>query len=367
MNVPVNEPVITEEAKSLVTEALSTGWISSAGPNIEKFEKEFAAYIGVKHALTTTSGTTALHLALAALNIGEGDEVIVPTFTMIASVDAILYVRATPIFIDSDPETFNMDVSLLAKKITPKTKAIMPVHIYGHPVDMDPVLDLAKKHKIMVIEDAAEAHGALYKGRMCGSMGHVNAFSFYGNKIITTGEGGMLTTNDDAIAARARTLRDLAHSPKKRFWHEEMGFNYRMTNMQAGVGLGQLRHIKEFLAKKQWMAQQYASQLQSVRGLRLPITKDYATNVYWMYAVLVEDTLGITKDELRARLKDKGVDTRDFFYSTASMPLVREYVDPSEPFPVAEDLGKRGLYLPSGLALTEEQIAYVCDTIKSVV
>ncbi len=366
MKVPVNEPVITAEAKANVAEAMNTGWISSAGPFIDQFEKAFAAFIGVKHALTATNGTTALHLALAAANVGKGDEVIVPTFTMIASIDAILYTGAKPVFIDSDPETFNMDVRLLEKKITPKTKAIMPVHIYGHPVDMDPVMATAKKHDIMVIEDAAEAHGATYKDAMCGSIGHINAFSFYANKIITTGEGGMVTTDDDAMAARVRALRDLAHSPKKRFWHEEVGYNYRMTNLQAGVGLGQLKNVEKFLATKQWMADGYAKGLAGVKGLRLPVTKDYAKNVYWMYAMLVEPEFGMTKDELRTKLKEEGVDTRDFFYSAAAMPLVQGMVDPAERFPVAEDIEKRGLYLPSGLALTQEQLDYVCDTIRKI-
>jgi perosamine synthetase len=365
--VPVNEPLITDESKRLVQEAMDTGWISSAGPCIETFEKEFAAYLGVKHAVTTMNGTTALHLALASLGIGPGDEVIVPAFTMIASVDAILYTGAKPVFIDSERETFNMDVSQLAKKITKKTKAIMPVHIYGHSVDMDPVLELAKKHQLFVVEDAAEAHGATYKGHKCGSMGHINAFSFYGNKIITTGEGGMIVTNDDQLAARARTLKDLAHSPKRRFWHEEIGYNYRMTNLQAAVGLGQLRSIDQFLKTKQWMADRYAEGLKDVPGLRLPITKDYAKNVYWMYAVLVEDACPLSKDNLRKALLEKGVDTRDFFYSAASMPLVEKFLKAKDHFPIAEDIEKRGLYLPSGLALTDEQITYVCDSIHDIV
>jgi len=367
MKVPVNEPVITDESKKLVLDALETGWISSAGQYIETFEQEFAQFLGVKHAITTTSGTTALHLSLLALGIGPGDEVIVPAFTMIASVDAILYVGAKPVFIDSEPDTFNMDVSLLEKKITKHTKAIMPVHIYGHSVDMDQVLQIAKAHDIVVLEDAAEAHGATYKGRMCGSMGRINAFSFYGNKIITTGEGGMVVTDDTVLAARCRTLKDLAHSPKRRFWHEELGYNFRMTNLQAAVGVGQLRSIKTFLEKKRWMAAEYGKRLKDVKGLRLPITKDYAENVHWMYAVIVEDSCALSKNELRSALTDVGIDTRDFFYSAASMPLVKQYVDPSEHFPVAEDLEKRGLYLPSGLALTQEQIEYVCQSICDII
>jgi perosamine synthetase len=231
---------------------------------------------------------------------------------------------------------------------------------------MDPLLEIAKKYDLSVVEDAAEVHGATYKGKMCGSMGHMNAFSFYGNKIITTGEGGMVVTNNDELAARARTLKDLAHSPKKRFWHEEIGYNYRMTNMQAALGLGQLQHVHEFVEKKQWMAREYEKGIKAIKGIKVPTTKEYATNVYWMYAILVDDQFPMTKDELRAALIEKGIDTRDFFYSVASMPLGKPYVKNSETFPVAEDIEKRGLYLPSGLAITQEQINYVCESIHAI-
>ncbi|MDD5103910.1 MAG: DegT/DnrJ/EryC1/StrS family aminotransferase [Candidatus Peribacteraceae bacterium] len=375
MTVPVNEPVITAEAKQNVHEALESGWVSSAGRYIQEFEAAYARYLGVKHAITTTSGTTALHLALAALGIGPGDEVIVPDFTMIASAFAVLHAGARPVFVDVDPAIYTIDPSQIAAKITPRTKAIMPVHIYGHPADMDPILTLAREWKIAVVEDAAEAHGAEYKGRLCGSMGTVNAFSFYGNKIITTGEGGMVVTDDDAIAIRARSLRDLAHSPSKRFTHETVGFNYRMTNLQAGLGLGQLQHIAEFLKKKQWMAERYAQGLAGVRGLRLPVTRPWAKNVYWMYAVLVEDAFGMTRDAFRAALKERGIDTRDFFTSCAAQPALHDADPPplglarglrQGPFPVTEDIAERGLYLPSGLALTEEQISAVISAIREI-
>ena len=242
----------------------------------------------------------------------------------------------------------------------------MPVHIYGHPVDMDPVLAMAKRHHLWVIEDAAEAHGARYKGRLCGSMGTVNAFSFYGNKIITTGEGGMVVTNDDALAVKAHQLKDLAHSARKRFWHEELGFNYRMTNLQAALGSGQLAHIEEFLAKKQWMAAQYASQLHGVRGLRLPVTKPWANNVYWMYAVLVEDPFPLSRDALRLALKERTIDTRDFFSSCSAQPITRKYCGDGGSFPVTEHIASHGLYLPSGLALTQEQLDTVCHAIREI-
>jgi len=279
MNVPVNEPVITPEAKHFVLDALETGWVSSAGKYIQEFEEAFARYLGVKHAITTTSGTSALHLALAALGVGSDDEVIVPDFTMIASAFAVLYTGARPVFVDVDPETFTLDPLKLAAAVTPRTKAIMPVHIYGHPADMDPILSFARERKIAVVEDAAEAHGAAYRNRLCGTMGTVNAFSFYGNKIITTGEGGMVVTDDDDIAERVRSLKDLSHSPAKRFVHEAVGFNYRMTNLQAALGLGQMAHIEEFLQKKQWMAERYAQGLNGIPGVRLPVTREWAKNV----------------------------------------------------------------------------------------
>ena len=365
MNVPVNEPVITDAAKKYVTEAVETGWVSSGGKNIAAFEEKFAQYIGVKHAITTTSGTASLHLALVALGIGPGDEVILPAFTMAACLNAVLYTGATPVLIDSEPETFNLDTAQLFDHISPKTKAIMPVHIYGHACDMDSVLDAAKQHDIAVVEDAAEVHGGTYHGKMCGSMGDIGCFSFYGNKIITTGEGGMVVTDDDELASHMRSLKDLAHHPEKRFWHDRMGFNYRMTNMQAGLGLGQLENIDKFLAHKKWMGEEYTKRLGDISGLRLPITKDGVTNVYWMYSVLVEDDFGMSRDDLRAALKEKGVDTRDFFFSLASMELAAT-ARKDDSYPIAEDISQRGFYLPSGLALSEEQLSYVCETLHAI-
>ena len=366
MKVPVNVPVITPAAKKYVADAMESGWISSGGPYIEKFERAFADYIGVRHAVSVTSGTAALHIALLSLDIGEGDEVIVPDFTMIASVFAVIYTGATPVFVDIESDTYNIDVALIEKKITKKTKAILPVHIYGHSVDMDPLIAVAKKHHLTIVEDAAEAHGALYKGRKCGSMGSVGCFSFYGNKIITTGEGGMIVTNDDALAERMRRLKDLAHMPERRFWHDEVGYNYRMTNLQAACGLGQLESIDEFLAHKRWMTAAYEKRLRNINGLRLPVTRDYATNVHWMYAILLTDDFPLTRDAVQDALKEKGVDTRDFFPSSAQQPIIRKLYPTQERFPVSERAATRGLYLPSGLALTQEQLDYVCDCIHTI-
>ena len=366
MRVPVNEPVITDAAKRYVIEAMESGWVSSAGKYIDQFEEKFAKYLGVKHAVTTTSGTSALHVGLLAMGIGEGDEVIVPNFTMIASVFAVIHAGAKPVFVDCESDTFTIDISGIEEKITKNTKAVMPVHIYGHPVDMDPLLALAKRHNLQVIEDAAEVHGARYKGRLCGSIGDVSCFSFYGNKIITTGEGGMIVTDDDMIASHARSLKDLAHSPQKRFTHEEVGYNFRMTNLQAACGLGQLESIEKFLEKKQWMAREYEKRLQGIPGLRLPVTKEWAENVYWMYAVLLEEGFPLSRDALREALKEKGVDTRDFFQPCSSQPALRHLSQTEESFPVTEHIAERGLYLPSGLALTKEQIEYVCEAIREV-
>lgn len=374
MNVPVNEPVITAAAKKYVADAMETGWVSSGGPYIERFEKAFAEYVGVKHAVAVTSGTAALHVALLSLGIGKDDEVIVPDFTMIASVFAVIYTGATPVFVDCEPDTYNIDVTKIGAAITKKTKAILPVHIYGHSVDMDPLLAVAKKHGLSVIEDAAEAHGALYNGstalttgeKQCGSMGNVGCFSFYGNKIITTGEGGMVVTNDDALAARIRRLKDLCHMPERRFWHDEVGYNYRMTNLQAALGLGQMESITDFLRHKDWMASEYGKRLGKIRRIQLPVTKPYAKNVHWMYGIVLTEEFPMTRDAFRAALKEKGVDTRDFFPSSAQQPIIQQRYHRTERFPVSERIAARGCYLPSGLALTDEQLQYVCDCIKEI-
>jgi len=365
--VPVGEPLITEEAKRYVAEVMASGWISSAGPAVELFERRFADFLGVGHAVATTSGTTALHLALAALGIGPGDEVIVPDFTMIATVCAVLYTGAAPVFVDCDPDTYTLDADLVGKAITRHTRAIVPVHIYGHSADMDPILALADAHGLRVVEDAAEAHGATYKGKLCGSLGHLAAFSFYANKIVTTGEGGMVVTDDDALAARARLLRDMAHRPGHRFLHDELGFNYRMTSLQAACGVGQLEHIAAFLERKRWMAAEYGRRLRGIEGLRLPVTRPWAGNVHWMYAVLLDDRFPCSREELRAGLAERGVDTRAFFRSSASQPMVRKLGAAQGPVPVAEAIAARGLCLPSGLALTQEQIDFVCDAIDDIV
>jgi len=365
--IPVCEPFLSDKEFEYVIDCLKTNWISSKGKYIEEFERKFANYCGCKYGISTTSGTTALHLALASLGIGRGDEVIIPAFTMIATAFAIVYTGAKPVLVDSEPETWNIDVSKIEEKITPKTKAIIPVHIYGHPCDMDPIMNIAEKHGLWVIEDAAEAHGAEYKGRKVGGIGHIGCFSFYGNKIITTGEGGMVVTNDPKIAEKARCLKDLAHSPQKRFLHTSIAFNYRMTNVQAAIGLAQLERIEELVESRRIHASLYNNLLKDVPGIRLPQEKEWAKNVYWMYSILIEDNFGINRDKLIERLKDKQIETRTFFIPIHQQPaFLNMGLFKTQRYPTAEELSKKGMYLPSSSRLREEEITYICNMIKEV-
>lgn len=364
--IPVNEPVLSKDSKHNVIECLETGWVSSSGKFIKQFEQELCGYLGMKYGVAVSSGTAALHVALLSLGVGPGDEVIVPAFTMAATWLAVLYVGAKPVFVDCELETYNLDPKLIEEKITKRTKAIIPVHIYGHPVDMDSILKIAKKHKLWVIEDAAEAHGAEYQGQKCGSFGDINCFSFYGNKIITTGEGGMVVTNDPVLADKARKFRDLHHSAK-RFIHDGVGYNYRMTNMQAALGCGQLKHIDEYITKKRHMADLYSRLLSDIPGLKLPVTKPYAKNVYWMYAVVIDEAkFGMSRDKFRETLKQWDIDTRDFFYAPSTQPILARYLTRKEKFPNTEYISHCGLYLPSGLAITDDQIHKVAGVIRKL-
>ena len=366
--IPVNEPLISGNAKKYVLDCIETGWVSSVGKYIEKFEKNFADFLGVKYATTTTNGLASLHLALVSLGIGKGDEVIIPDLTIISCALAITYTGATPVLVDVDEKTGNIDPGRIEEKISKRTKAIMVVHLYGHPADMDPIMSLAKKYKIAVVEDAAEAHGAEYKGKKVGSIGETGCFSFYANKIITTGEGGMLVTNDKKIYEKAVLLKDLAHSKKRRFLHEEIGFNYRMTNLQAALGLAQLEEVDKYIEKKLWIGDIYNKELSGISNLELPIDEAFAKSVYWMYAIRVKKNNNITKDELRSKLFKLGVDTRDFFYPLHDQPVFKRLgMFGNEEYPISSDLSERGFYIPSGLALTKQQILNVVKAIKRAV
>jgi len=365
--IPVCEPYLDGNELEYAADCIKDNWISSLGKYIGEFEQGFARYCGAKYGVSTTSGTTALHLALVSLGIRKGDEVIVPTFTMIAPAFGVVYTGAKPVLVDCEPDTWNMDVSQIERKITQNTKAILPVHIYGHPCDMDPILEIAQKLNLYVIEDAAEAHGAEYKGRKVGGIGTVGCFSFYANKIITTGEGGMIVTDREWVAERARRLRDQAYSPEKRFLHTDVGFNYRMTNIQAAIGLGQLERISELVERRRKTARLYNELLKEVEGIRLPAQKEWAKNVYWMYSILIQDEFGISRDELQAKLKESGVDTRAFFIPMHQQPAFGNLgLFEGESYPVSEEISRRGMYLPSGSGLQEEEIEFVCATLKQI-
>jgi perosamine synthetase len=360
--LPVAEPSLEGNELAYVSDCVRSGWVSSLGEYIPRFERGFADFCGVRYGVAVGNGTIALHLALAVLGIGPGDEVIVPTLTFIATANAVRYAGATPVFVDSEPGTWNLDPLEVARRVTPRTKAIIPVHLYGHPADMQPILELAAQRDLHVIEDAAEAHGACYKGRRVGSLGILNCFSFYGNKIITTGEGGLLTTDDEQLAERARFLRDHAMSPEKRYWHPEIGYNYRMTNLQAALGVAQLELIEEFIARKRRIARTYSQLLEDVSGLVLPPEETWATSVYWMYSVLVTEAFPLSRDELIPRLRSQGIDSRPFFHPIHTMPPYYQ----EETYPVAERLSQQGLNLPSGVRLTDADLERVALAIRQV-
>ncbi|KMY69275.1 aminotransferase DegT [Desulfocarbo indianensis] len=345
---------------------MDTGWVSSAGEFIPRFEEQFAAFCGSAHGVSAMNGTCALHLALAVLGLGPGDEVLVPSLTFVATANAVSYTGAKPVFVDSEAATWNLDPARLEAAITPRSKAAIVVHLYGHPADMAAIMAIARRHDLTVIEDAAEAHGAeaLLDGawRRVGSMGRMGCFSFYGNKILTTGEGGMLVTDDAELAQRAFWLRDHAMDKSRPYWHPEIGFNYRMTNLQAALGLGQLERVEEILAGKLQVARLYAEGLAGVRGLQAPPAEPWAKSVYWMYSVLVNRDFPLSRDQLRQELLAAGIDTRPFFHPLHTLPPYAK----GQRLPVCEDLAQRGLNLPSGPAISPEEIARVCQVIRGV-
>lgn len=362
--IPVFEPVIEEDDIEAVVAALRAGEISGTfGENIKQFEQEFAEYVDCKYGVAVNSGSSALHLAVAAAGIGEGDEVLVSASTNIATALAAYHNGALAIPVDSEARTWNLDLDKLEEQITPATKAIIPVHLYGHPVDMDKLMAIARTHNLIVIEDCAESHGATVRGRKTGGFGDMACFSFYANKVITTGEGGMITTNDEKLAEKLRLLRNLAFT-EPRFKHFDAGFNFRMPGFVAALGLSQLRKIERIIGEKRRVAEQYNQGLKGISGLRLPVEEEWAKNVYWMYALVVEDAFGISRDELAGRLYAEGIQTRTFFCPMNQQPVLAEQDNYRETLaPVADDLWERGLYLPSAWNLSKAKIEKVCAVI----
>jgi len=361
--IPVAEPCLGEEELKNVIEAVKSGWISSKGKFIEEFEGGFAKYCGVKYGVATANGTAALHLALKSLGIGKNDEVIVPTLTFVATANAVTYCNAKPIFVDSHPEYWCIDPEKIEEKVTKNTKAIIVVHLYGHPCDMDWIMDIAEDKGLYVIEDCAEAHGAEYKGKKVGSFGDIACFSFYGNKIITTGEGGMCVTNNEGLAERMRLLRDHGMSRHKKYWHDIVGFNYRMTNLQAAIGIAQLGKLDEFIEKKRQIAKWYAEKLKELeeKGLIKPHPEmPWAKCVYWMYSILIENKAKIGRDELMKKLEEKGIETRPFFIPMHILPIHKR----DGRFPVAEKLAREGVNLPSSVKLNREDVEIIVDCLR---
>ncbi len=366
--IPVNEPLLNGNERKYLNECIDTGWISSEGPFVRKFEENMAKAAGRKHGIAVCNGTVALETAVAALELKPGDEVIMPTFTIISCAAAIVRRGCVPLLVDSDPVTWNMDTAKIEARITPRTSAIMVVHIYGLPVDMDPVLRIAEKHKLRIIEDAAQMHGQTYNGKPCGGFGDISTFSFYPHKHVTTGEGGMVMTDDEKLAERCRSLRNLCFLPKKRFVHEELGYNFRMTNLQAALGMAQLERLPEFVGRKRSMGKRYTELLTHAKGLEfMPAKAEYADNIYWVYGMVLKDEVPFDAEEAMSRLSQMGVGTRPFFWPMHEQPIFhRMGLFRDERYPVAERLARRGFYIPSGMALTELQMDEVAEAVKNM-
>lgn len=366
--IPVNQPLLGEREKAYLLECIESGWVSSDGPFVSRFETAFAEKVGRRHGIAVANGSAALDVAVAALELPAGSEVIVPTFTIISCVSSLVRAGLRPVLVDAQPDTWNMDVAALEGLIGPRTSAIMAVHIYGLPVDMTPLLELGHRHGLRVIEDAAQMHGQTYHGRPCGSFGEVSTFSFYANKLITTGEGGMVLTDDDALAERCRSLRNLSFQAHRRFVHETLGWNYRISNLQAAVGLAQVERMDSLVARKRQIGRIYDAALQGARGVQRPKpSMEGAENAYWVYGLVLDDDVEFAADEAARRLGALGVGTRPFFWPMHEQPVFQKSgLFAGEHHPVAERLARRGFYLPSGLGVSDADIEAAARALLTV-
>jgi perosamine synthetase len=358
--IPVAEPSIGEREVGLVSEAVRSGWVSSLGEYVGAFEEELASRCGVAHAIATSNGTAALHLALAVAGIGPDDEVVVPSMTFVATAAAVRYLGALPVFADSDPDHWCVDPGDVARRVGSRTRALIAVDLYGHPADMDALSHIAAEHGLVLVEDAAEALGASYRRRPAGGLGRLGVLSFYGNKIITTGEGGAVLTDDAELAERARFLRDHAMDPERRYWHGEIGFNYRITNLQAALGVAQLERLDEFLARKRAIAAAYRGGVQDIAGVTVQAEAEWASSSWWMTTLRIDDAQGVDRDELAVRLGGRGVDSRPTFVPLHVLPPYRQ----EKSLPVAEAVGREGLSLPSSTSLSDTELEYVIASVR---
>lgn len=366
--IPVNTPLLIGNEAEYLAECVRTGWISSEGPFIQRFEVAMAKIAGRRHGVAVTNGSVALDIAVHALDLSPGDEIIIPTFTIISCAAAVVRAGLTPVVVDCDPVTWNMTIEGVEAAITSRTRAIMLVHIYGLPVDLDPIMSIAQKHDLKIIEDAAEMHGQTYRGNPCGGFGDLSIFSFYPNKHVTTGEGGMIMTNDDSLADRLRSLRNLCFQPQQRFVHEELGWNARMTNLQAALGVAQTERLDETIKIKRWIGKLYDEALEELEAIQRPIARtNYADNIYWVYGVVLKDDVSFDATEAMLRLAEKGIGTRPFFWCMHEQPVFRRSgLFASDYHPHAERIARRGFYLPSGLALSKDQIQRSAQALKEV-
>jgi perosamine synthetase len=369
MFIPVNEPLLKGNELKYATQCIETGWISSEGPFVKEFEEKFSAKVGRKYGIAVCNGTAALDAAVAALDLTKGDEVIMPAFTIISCIAELVRRGVKPVLVDSDPLTWNMDVSQIESKITARTKALMVVHIYGLPVDMNPALEIAEKNNLFVIEDSAEAHGQAYYGKPCGSFGDISIFSFYPNKHVTTGEGGMIVTDNEKLSEKCKSLRNLCFMPGKRFVHHELGWNLRMTNIQAAIGLAQLERLDDFIAIKKAMGAFYQANLSCLKDkIQLPLEQTcYAENNYWVFGIVLKENVPFNAETAMKKLAAEGIGTRPFFYPMHLQPVLNKMgLFKGEHYPVSENLAERGFYIPSGLGMTEEQRAIAAEKVIEV-